>query len=572
MPEVIRDLERQGHNTAFIANQETVDAAYREFAGRGVSGAQAELDRIDGVLDNVVAHMGPEGELTNVTVLDGEQPDDKAVALVELQSRKNGVLHARDEAQRLIDARDDDRDAGESLRASTPQYHGISDRELEEVIDRAIEARMQEHQEQGRREVDLYEQLHLAAAEIEGIERERLSTSQILRAGVEFSFRGQGEQQRVFSDAFLAQVFPHLRQMGGLRLGQRYAALGGLQMADGDFGRGQYSPFTPRDPGWVPMPSRPPQIIDYIPAVESLGDSVRYMLQTTRSNEAAAVAEFAAVSGSNIGATEQTKVLQDVGHFFHVSDRLWEDEPEADNMINVEGPGMVRESLDAQVMQGNGTDPNFDGILNMGFEAGETEADGTKIRAQELSFDISAGKFQKGDTDDKGQLLIQELYEANLIQLGKYGRCTPNLAVLAHEFQAYLFSRKGDSQFYWGPPSGQWRPTLFGMDVVNYDSGLRGMGLTAPPTGNLTAAQKKKQFFGDYSSIAAAADGDGKPVGLLMDTNWQRLRPRMGLRMGTGRGGAEAKTRSVVIVFYIRAIFYSRRPRSICRLNIKTTA
>jgi HK97 family phage major capsid protein len=118
-----------------------------------------------------------------------------------------------------------------------------------------------------------------------------------------------------------------------------------------------------RDPNVVSLTKDRLVIRDLIPTVPVNTSSVEYAVQTTRTNNAAPVAESAAKPYSDYVWSTATVVVQVIAHLAKITLQAMEDAPRLVAEIDAEmryGLGLVEE---AQILFGTGVSPQLDGIV-----------------------------------------------------------------------------------------------------------------------------------------------------------------------------------------------------------------
>lgn len=140
-----------------------------------------------------------------------------------------------------------------------------------------------------------------------------------------------------------------------------------------------------RSAGWDPeslrtgvvseYPVRKLSIVDYIPVLPTAQDTIKYMLETTFTNNAAEAAEGDAVGEAALALTETSLPVEKIGTFIPVSEEQLEDVPAVEAYLNARLEYMVRARLESQILNGDGTTPNLKGTLDLA--AIQTQALGT---------------------------------------------------------------------------------------------------------------------------------------------------------------------------------------------------
>ncbi len=130
-----------------------------------------------------------------------------------------------------------------------------------------------------------------------------------------------------------------------------------------------------RAAGWDPETIRedrvelsaqaPISVIDVIPMLTTIRDTIKYMKETTFTNNAAEAAESATYGEGALALTEQSDEVEKIGVFLPVTDEQLEDVPAVAGYINSRLTYMLRARLDGQILTGDGSTPNLLGTLNL---------------------------------------------------------------------------------------------------------------------------------------------------------------------------------------------------------------
>jgi hypothetical protein len=106
--------------------------------------------------------------------------------------------------------------------------------------------------------------------------------------------------------------------------------------------------------------------------------TVRYLLETTNTNAAAATDEGAAKPESAITFTQVDEPVRKVATFLPVSDEMLEDMAQIRSYLDNRLRLFVQQAEEAQLLSGSGTAPNIRGLLNRtGIQTGTRAALGT---------------------------------------------------------------------------------------------------------------------------------------------------------------------------------------------------
>lgn len=127
--------------------------------------------------------------------------------------------------------------------------------------------------------------------------------------------------------------------------------------------------------GWAPQSirtgrvvdavTRPIQVIDSLPLGRTSFPSVVYMLETTRTNNAAEVSEGGTYPESALALSEQNSPVRKIATFLPVTDEQLEDIPGIQTYIDNRLTSFLRQRLDSEVVAGDGNAPNLLGIVNV---------------------------------------------------------------------------------------------------------------------------------------------------------------------------------------------------------------
>jgi len=117
-------------------------------------------------------------------------------------------------------------------------------------------------------------------------------------------------------------------------------------------------------PGIVPGATRPIVVMDLLMPGTTNSNAVVYMQETTFTNAATPVAEGTAKPESALVFAQVTEPVLKIAHWLPVSDELLEDVPAISAYIDGRLRLGVQLAEDDQLLNGNGTLPNFRGLLN----------------------------------------------------------------------------------------------------------------------------------------------------------------------------------------------------------------
>ena len=126
-----------------------------------------------------------------------------------------------------------------------------------------------------------------------------------------------------------------------------------------------FPPEVLRQPGILESALRDPDaIIGLFDQIETDQNSFAYMEETTFTNAAAEQAEEATTAEATLDFTEKTASIRKIGVFLPVTEELLADVNGIQGYVNSRLGTMMKLRLDGQIMDGDGSAPNLDGLLN----------------------------------------------------------------------------------------------------------------------------------------------------------------------------------------------------------------
>lgn len=133
----------------------------------------------------------------------------------------------------------------------------------------------------------------------------------------------------------------------------------------------------------VPKAYQAPAVVDLVPTLNTTQSAFVYMSQTTRTNAAAEAAESAdgslvSLAESAFAWTQVSETIRKVGHFVPVTDEQLEDIPGMQDILANDMLEGVRQRVSSQIVNGNGSAPNLNGILASG-RSGVTDVNCTGL-------------------------------------------------------------------------------------------------------------------------------------------------------------------------------------------------
>lgn len=202
--------------------------------------------------------------------------------------------------------------------------------------------------------------------------------------------------------------------------------------------------------GWAPESTRTGyvlpfaveriRVVDLIPKTTTGMAVVKYVEETTHTNNAAETAEAGTYPESAFAFTEQSSTVRKIATSLPFTDEQFEDEPRARDYLNNRLEYQLRARLDSQIVVGNGTAPNLRGMNNV--VGINTQAKGT-----DPVFDAIF----------KAMVLIQRL------------GFTDATGIVMHptDWQSVRLTRTADGVYIMGNPDSDVMPRLYGLPVVS---------------------------------------------------------------------------------------------------------
>lgn len=127
-----------------------------------------------------------------------------------------------------------------------------------------------------------------------------------------------------------------------------------------------FAPEVLREGVVIDAISRPLGLLDVVPVVPTSQTATRFMRATTRTSGTAAVpkGQTASADEATLVYEEVTSPVETITVYIPLSREQLEDEPTARALIGRDLPLAVRQTLDWQITNGDGTAPNLRGIAN----------------------------------------------------------------------------------------------------------------------------------------------------------------------------------------------------------------
>lgn len=249
---------------------------------------------------------------------------------------------------------------------------------------------------------------------------------------------------------------------------------------------------------------RPVQVLDFIPSAPTDQFEIAFMEETTRTQNEAELAEAAVYAEDAFVFTRRNSVVRKIGAQIPVTDEQLQDEPGMRALLDNRLRFGLLARLDQQVLVGDGTPPNLQGIFTV-----------SGIQTQAKGADPAANAIFKAMT---------------LVRIT--GRAAPDLVVMhGTDWQNIRLAQNAQGDYQFGPPSAVGEDTLWGLRVVQSEA--------------LTAGNAIVGSFGQYC----------------------QLRERKGIEVAAGYIGDQFKEGKVTLRGDTRQAFVIYRGAAFCKVT-----
>jgi len=210
-----------------------------------------------------------------------------------------------------------------------------------------------------------------------------------------------------------------------------------------------WDPEVIRIPGFVEAVSRPVQLLDILPNGSTTQAAIKFMEETTRTHAAAERAEGAAFAESTFALTERSQPVEKITDSVPTTDEQLEDVAQAESYLTERLQFGLRQRLDEQALNGDGTSPNLKGILDHPIQ---TQAKGVDPVPDAIFKAMTLVRFT--------------------------GRAMPTHHILnPNDWQEIRLLRTADGIYIWGNPSEQGPERIWGLPVIQNDALAEGTAL-----------------------------------------------------------------------------------------------
>lgn len=279
----------------------------------------------------------------------------------------------------------------------------------------------------------------------------------VCRPGLPLGGDGSGTDRRgavkSIGEQFLAA--PEYKSIMGLA-GEKPWAKWGCNLADVDVKTlfqttAGWDPFVPRGPQVVMSAQQQPKVVDIIPMSETMYAAVKWMLETTYTNNAAETAQAGTYPESAFALTEQSSAVQKIAVTLPITDEQLEDEPRARDYLNNRLTLNLKQRLDSQIVSGDGSAPNLRGLMNVA-------SIGSQAKSTDPAFDAIFKAMTK-------------------VQFTGFADPT---ALILHptDWQTIRLTRTTEGIYILGYPNEPGPERLWGLPVVRTTYATQGTGIT----------------------------------------------------------------------------------------------
>jgi HK97 family phage major capsid protein len=204
-----------------------------------------------------------------------------------------------------------------------------------------------------------------------------------------------------------------------------------------------WAPQAIRTGRMVEFATRPIQVLDLVPGNTTTQSAIVYMEETTFTPAATEIAEGSAYPEAALAYTERNSPVRKLAVFIPVTDEQLEDIPQAQGLLNNRLPFFLRQRLDSQIVNGNGTAPNLTGLAS-----------------------LSGIQTQARSTDPGPDAIYKAIVKCRIT-----GRASPS-GVIAHptDWQNIRLLRTADGIYIWGSPTDAGIDRIWGLPVAQCDS------------------------------------------------------------------------------------------------------
>lgn len=203
-----------------------------------------------------------------------------------------------------------------------------------------------------------------------------------------------------------------------------------------------FAPANDRTDIVIPFALRRVVVQDFIPQTPTDLDSIRYMEETTFTNNAAETAENTAMAESALAYTERSQAVELIGTYIPVTEQQLEVTEFTQSIIDNRLTTMYRLREESQILSGDGVSPNILGFLNKaGLQTQAKGADPTPDAVYKLFTKLRGGSGA--------------------------GFVEPSLVVIhPNDWQDIRLLKDANGNYLWGSPAEAGPERIWGKAVV----------------------------------------------------------------------------------------------------------
>ena len=211
-------------------------------------------------------------------------------------------------------------------------------------------------------------------------------------------------------------------------------------------------PETTRSGLLVPSAQIQPNVLDMIPRVRTTQNAHIYLEETTYTNAVSTVLEGGLKPEVTLGLTEKTAAIRKIAGYVPITDETLEDTPAVMDYVNNRLALMCAQKLEAQVLSGDGINPNILGIYAT-----------PGILTQVKSTDATPDAIRKAIT----QIRVTGKGQAN------------GIIIHPNDWQEIQLLRTTDGIYIWGNPWEAGLDRVWGLPVLQSDAAVEGTAIVA---------------------------------------------------------------------------------------------
>lgn len=237
-----------------------------------------------------------------------------------------------------------------------------------------------------------------------------------------------------------------------------------------------------RGAGWDPevqriarvedYPLRKLTVLDLYPQYTTTNDTIKYMKESTHTNNAAEIAEAAVYGEAAIALTETSDEVEKVGVWLPITDEQLEDVSGISQYVNNRLTYMLGNKIDSELLEGDGTTPNLWGASNL-----------SSVQTQAKGSDPTPDAFFKAMTAVRGTTAGTGFAEPSAI------------AIHPNDWQDIRLLRTADGIYIYGSPMDAGPERMWGVPVIVTSAKTENTGLVGDFRGYAAVFMKRGISF-----------------------------------------------------------------------------